>query len=406
MSADRAYVKIITLITIVLIIISRAPTLLLEPRFWAEEGSVYFYYAYYLPWYKTIFSLYLGYYSLFPNLAAFLAQLLPLKYSPLVTTGLALSVQIIPFLIILWSDSRFWDTYIKRILVSLIIIFPSTTGEIWLNTITSQFYFGVITFLILLTNIDNSSEPAKWLYRILLLIAGLTGVISCFMTPLFILRAYQEKNKEHTIQAVLLVLCSLLQFGIFIYFLLQNNLQHRFTNIQLWKFGGVFLLNNFIRPILGYHLLSKDILKYLALPLIICLGWLFANVRKDKNARLVLGSFLLVAFLSTISSLGLAGAERYSFLPGVILLVLISSYIHFEHIFTPARSVVAAILLFLSIGLGMVEYKSRMAKYLDDTWPKWRQEVAIWESTTDYNLKIWPQWEEAKWFIGLRKRTD
>ena len=67
---------------------------------------------------------------------------------------------------------------------------------------------------------------------------------------------------------------------------------------------------------------------------------------------------------------------------------------------------VAAILLFLSIGLGMVEYKSRMAKYLDDTWPKWRQEVAIWESTTDYNLKIWPQWEEAKWFIGLRKRTD
>ncbi|MEW6564338.1 MAG: hypothetical protein AB1404_02430 [Spirochaetota bacterium] len=403
---DRSYVNIFFLISVILIIIARAPSLLLEPRFWAEEGTIYFYYAYYNPWYKVLFTPQLGYYSLFPNIAAFLAQAVPLKYSPLVTTYLALVVQIIPFLIILWSDSRFWDTYAKKILVSLIIIFPVSTGEIWLNTINSQFYFGVITFLILLAGTDKISRLQKWLFRILLLVAGLTGVVSCFLTPIFFLRAYQEKNKEYTRQAVILVLCSVLQFAVFISFLLQDKLLDRFTNLHLWKLAGVFLLNNFIRPILGFHSLPKEILIYLALPLVICLGWLFAEVRRDKNTRLVLAGFFLVALLSTVSSLGLAGAERYSFLPGIILLILISSYIQFNQIFKTARSIMAVILLFISIGLGIIGYRSGMANYVNAEWPQWREEVVIWETTPDYNLKIWPQWEGAKWFIGLRKRMD
>ena len=404
MEADKTYVKIITLITIVLIIISRAPSLLIEPRFWAEEGSVYFSYAYNHLWYKAILTSHLGYYALFPNLAAFWAQLVPLEYSPLVTTYLALSVQIIPFIIILWSDSRFWDTYLKKILVSLIMIFSSSNGEIWLNTINSQFHFGVITFIILLTNMDNGSALTKWAYRILLLVAGLTGVISCFFTPLFILRAYQEKDKEYIIQAVLLVLCSLLQFGIFISFLLQNKLQHRFTNFHLWKSSVPFVLNNFIRPILGYHILSIEYFKYLLLPLVICLGWLLFDVLRDRTKLLVLGSLFLVSFLSHLSSIRLAGGGRYSFLPGVILLVLISSYIQINNIFKTLRSITALILVLLSLGIGIIEYKTRMAEQINEGWPKWVQEVSIWEKNPDYNLKIWPQSEKAKWHMELRKK--
>ncbi|HET8706541.1 MAG TPA: hypothetical protein VFM46_09595, partial [Pseudomonadales bacterium] len=68
----------------------RRPELFSHPRFWAEEGSVYFANAWHFVWYEVLFEPHLGYLSFFNNLAALIATTVPLKHAPLVTTIAAL----------------------------------------------------------------------------------------------------------------------------------------------------------------------------------------------------------------------------------------------------------------------------------------------------------------------------
>ncbi len=126
--------KVLLFVSFIWIIFLREPSLFIEPRFWAEEGSVYISYAYTHSWYENLLAPHLGYYSLFNNLIASIAtKVVPLTYAPFVTTFGAFIVQIISFLIILWGDSICWNNIYKRIIVSLSILFVSSTGEIWLT---------------------------------------------------------------------------------------------------------------------------------------------------------------------------------------------------------------------------------------------------------------------------------
>jgi len=175
----------------------RAPSFFFEPRFWGEEGVIYFSNAFNNSWYQALFTPHLGYFSLFNNIASTLAaNIVPLKYAPLITTLLAFVVQVIPLAIVLWSRSELWGSAVKKAVGILIILFVPVTGEIWLATNLSQFYFSLITFLILMEDMGNASLRRVWCYRILLVLSGLTGVVSCFITPLFIFKAWTKKRKD------------------------------------------------------------------------------------------------------------------------------------------------------------------------------------------------------------------
>ena len=73
-----------TLLTLVLLagaaaaLVLRVPEVVLEPRFWAEEARVYFVYALNNPAGSALLAPHQGYYSLVPNLATWLATLVPL----------------------------------------------------------------------------------------------------------------------------------------------------------------------------------------------------------------------------------------------------------------------------------------------------------------------------------------
>lgn len=404
----RNYFNEISILIITGIIILRAPSLFLEPRFWAEEGAPYFSFAYSHPWYQTLlFVPSFGYYSLFVNLSVLLATLVPLPYAPLVTTCLSLFAQITPFVIIWWYNSTFWKTPARKVLLSLIIIFSTSTGEIWLNTIHIHFHFAVTAFLLLLTDMENTTKVKEWFAGIILIFAGLTGTVACFLTPVFIWKAYQERKREYTVQAVIMVLCSLIQFTVFLMLLIGGKLVNRFTiktDFHLFMFLKNYLINNFLRPIFGIYLLPRYILLYLIIPMILCLAWLFSDCLKDKRKVWIIGAFLLTSGLSTFFSMQMIGGLRYAFAPGVMLLVLISSYIRKDGIFKTRKSLIAAILVFLSISVGIIEYRGRMADFINASWPKWPEEVAIWEKNPDYSLKIWPQWEEYQGEMTLERK--
>ena len=84
-------------------------------------------------------------------------------------------------------------------------------------------------------DMGNPSLRKVWCYRILLALSGLTGVVSCFITPLFIFKAWTKKRRENTIQASILVICSMLQFLVF-WISIKSNAGiggARFTGIRL-----------------------------------------------------------------------------------------------------------------------------------------------------------------------------
>ena len=119
---------------LVVILVWRAPNLLRAPRFWAEEGRVYFKFAYEHGFFRSLYFIHwwMGYLYLLPNIsAAIAAHMLPLEYAPFATTYAALVVQLIPFLIILYGKSTVFKRIPKKITACLILMFtPTLTGEV------------------------------------------------------------------------------------------------------------------------------------------------------------------------------------------------------------------------------------------------------------------------------------
>ena len=192
-------------------IAGRAPTLLVEPRLWAEEGTRYLSYALSHNWVQSLLQVQHGYYAIWPNLAVTLAaNFVPLISMPLVTTGFALFAQVAPLALILWGQSHLWPNLPVRLVGMTLYLLAPVAGEVWLNSINSQFFFSVVAVLILNENAAAPNTIRRWLYYVLLVLAGLTGPVTCFLTPLFLWRAWVERQWDYWIRALILSVCVVL----------------------------------------------------------------------------------------------------------------------------------------------------------------------------------------------------
>jgi hypothetical protein len=169
----------------VLAIALRAPALWSHPRFWAEEGAIYFADAFNLPWYDSLFAPHFGYYSLFANGTALVAaRLAPLEHAPLVTLIAALAVQALPVALILLSRAPLWRSWASALTgVVMVSFLPISTAELWLNTINSQFYLALCTFLVLLEEEPADTPGRRFTHRAVLLLGGLTILTGRLCVP-------------------------------------------------------------------------------------------------------------------------------------------------------------------------------------------------------------------------------
>jgi hypothetical protein len=218
----QTYTKLLFLIFVLFLIFYRAPTLLLEPRFWAEEASVFFRYAYSHGFLESLIFVpkrTAGYFLLVANLpTAVAAHCFPLEYAPFVTTYWALLIQLLPFVIIVWGASYIWDSLSRKIAACFIILFaPSATGEVWLNTINAQVYCGIISLCIVCENLQQLSKIRTVLYRSLLVFCCLSGVYTVFLFGVFCLKAWLEKTKESMINLCIFFEFSSVKLGIFMW---------------------------------------------------------------------------------------------------------------------------------------------------------------------------------------------
>ncbi len=420
------------LVTIIGLVIFRQPLLLVYPRFWCEEGTYIFPYAYSHPWWQSIFYTvpYAGYHTLLHNLAAIVAAMLPLEWAPYATTYIAFLFMIVPCAIVIFGNTPLWDTISKKLVICLsIVLLPME--RVWLNTTYIHFTLAIVAFLILLEDPDQLSLLKKNLYRLLLVISGLTGTVACFLTPAYFLKAFWARTRESYIQASILAISALIHLPIFFSVFISSHgprLQTRLANSSLAGLKNI-LFFQFDVPFLGHRLFESAGAKTLnewfmfatmrrfgisalylpSLTEIIIttcvlsyLLYLIIKHLRNRMTRLVVFSFFLVFLLSALLSVNMAGGPRYAYAPAVILVTLVLAEF-LPDVRSMSRRVIATAFLMLMLGINLLEYRDAMDFY-SYRWPVWREEVSKWRMDSSYPLQIWPQDRNEKWHMNLQPR--
>jgi hypothetical protein len=409
----------------ILIMYFRNTRYFFEPRFWAEEGTVHFVFSYSHNWFLALFQPQVGYLNFWPNISTLLATLPPLKDAPLVTTITAMIVQIIPILIILWSKSSVWTNWYRKLLGISTFLFLPLTNEVWLNTINSFTYFAVIIFLILLE--ESPENPVRrWLYRTLLILGGLTGTLSCFLIPLFLFKAIDEKKKERLVQTLLLIACAIVQVYLIYTFQDQGNINQRFhivgfstLGVTIWTQSLGFFMFGLDKASEWSSLLFKiadtDYQKFIVIGRILLISEIGIFILLTSNLslkqRILFGSgYGILMILPMIFSiiqykflLVLTGLhQRLFFAPNILLGWMLLLGIKFSKDKLLSFSNLVSLLCVAVIGAGVFWGIMNYSKAWSfaEYWPDWKVEVATWQSNPKYYLKIQPE----GWVVILPKQ--
>mgnify|MGYP001196228456 CR=1 FL=1 len=412
--------KEILFFTLLLIIFYRSPYILLQGRFAAEEGTLYFANAYkYGFFYSLLFvDFKSGYLNLWANISGILANLFTLKLAPLASNYLALVPKLLIFYFILYKESYLIDKFKhKLVLCLLILISPFNVPEIWLNSINSQIFFCILSFLIVLNK--NEKNNINYLSLFIILISGFTGVYTCVLLPILFFKYLKFKTMQDKYNLIVLSLCTIVQFSIVIFAKTKNILyQGKLHTVDIDLIHN-YLYNVPIKAFLGRNLTqfiynNLNISIKLAFFLICIFGLLIIayliyyfkkNINIFKNNKFIINS-LLYSFFS-ISLLVLVGAVgpyvggRYAALPSFFLittalfLLIVMKNSNFKFFFY--------LIIFISIISGAYEFKNN-TKYkkhlLCFNCPNWSEEVKKFKKNNDYPLKIWPYTMKKRMYLN------
>lgn len=423
---DKNILAFVMIVLAATIIYARDTRYFSQPRFWAEEGSLHFAYSFTHSWWKSLIEPQVGYLNFWPNLATWIAAQFPLETAPLITTLMSFFVQLVPVALILFSNSPFWNGWIRKIAGIAILFFTPLTSEGWLNSINSYTYFGIITFLILLEEIPFGAIRS-WVYRVLLLLGGLSGTLSCFLIPLFFFRALEEKKKERLVQLLILSACAVVQILLIFSYQATESFGQRLHLIGLTTFGVTMWTQGFALFIFGFNqvhewartlfsLATQDLASFqmwgrLLLVAGTALLFLLSTNLPRKLRWIFLSSYLILMLLPMMFSvikdkyaLIDTGLHQRIFLaPNVILGWMMLKGIQFskERSWRASFSNLVSILSILIIGAslfwGFQTYRERWS--VAEYWPDWKTEVATWRTNPEYPLRIQPE----GWVIRLPK---
>ncbi|MBC1312189.1 hypothetical protein GNE88_14280, partial [Trichormus variabilis PNB] len=188
------YLHIAMFIIGFILIITRRPDAILNPQFWAEDGTIFYAQAYNDGILKSLFSPYAGYLHTVPRLTAAFSMFFSLKAAPLVFNVIAITIQILPvnFLI----SSRFSKLIPKlnhRIALSLLYLALPGCYEINANLTNAQWHLALLVFMAM---IAQSLQLLLNLFDVILIfVGGLTGPFAIIMIPaILFFGIYKKKN--------------------------------------------------------------------------------------------------------------------------------------------------------------------------------------------------------------------
>ncbi len=375
------------------LIVLRDPTLFTEPRFWAEEATVYFWTAYLMPAWGALISPHQGYLSLWANLAGLLATIPPLEYAPAVTTGMSLFVLLVILAAVLVNESDTLCTSLNKAIAGVAALVVGATGEIWLTSINSQHYMPLLVFLIL---IDSKCSPLKrrvWFG--VAAIAGLSSVAVNFLAPLFLLRYRQRRERADLVLFFILASTTAIELAAIAYssFILGDAAYYHASQRRVISdFNAISVMNNIFYYAFAYPLFGHSkLLAYVGAAALLGTGYLARASMRDH--WVFLGAVLLLSSLSVVSSMGMHGGPRYAYSASVIISLLMLAYSFNSRIPRAAR-ITASILLIASITYWSLHYMDGLRDFRDPRWPTWSEEVRTWRTDPSIKLQAHPIWQD------------
>ncbi|MBK6744560.1 MAG: hypothetical protein IPG66_16990 [Hydrogenophilales bacterium] len=308
-----------------------APALVMAPRFWAEDGNVYYLQARAVDAWDALLGMPLGYLSLPANLAGVISAKLPLLYAPYGGFFVSLAIQMGLLWVIManrYFDGRpLWQGALALIPVVLVQSF-----ETWLNAINSQFWLALAAALVLAAPGGTFTPGRHSVNGLVLILAGLSGPVSAFLAPLFVLRAIHERRWHWGLYALPVSIGALL-----VIFVAPSGGRVLSFPLDIFALSAAFqlFLNNFCiecaRTVWAQAYELQPYADLFLLGVLLVYGGLF--VRADRLGRwLLVASFLLLclSFVGMLGKEGLLGVptysnSRYFFVPAALLFAAVLS---------------------------------------------------------------------------------
>ena len=404
--AISSRVIVFLLIASAFLICARMPNIVLQSRFWGEEGLFFYQNAWFLPWYQALFTPIGGYLCFVANVGGVLARyLMPIEYAPYVTITIGLFFQLCPILLLATSGESWVRSQTILFLAAILIITVPTSGELWLQTLHSQFHLALCGALIL--SFSPSNSPKVEAFRLFLLIsAGLTGLVTATLLPLFLARALIDRSGARFLEAAALGSGLAIQLIAF-----YTPVPGRLYGMDPTILISTIFVRHIALPIFG-TLETRDIAKGIqsvvisgglpilpiALTIFAAAALIIALVRRghaDLVWLSVAGFTIMIfcynaAFIHKLPPTHFISPDfgpRYTYVPLAVFALVILG------LGATGRDYLSWVCLAVSVWfavIGLNEY-FWSTNYWFAHGPAWRPEVAAWRMNPTRPLKQWPQ---------------
>lgn len=390
----------------------KAPNVLLDPRFWAEDGAFYFTNFRALDAWGALFYITNGNYQFLTNALSYLATQVPLVHAPAVTTyGAYLVEALVVVLIHAVVVSHGINRLVGLLVVTAWTLMPASY-ETWASATNVQWICSVSMLLLLLLPREiierNFAKTLVWT-----VICGLTGVPSCMLAPGYLARAGIDRSKHFALLGAVLTLCALFQLAV----LMRYGVGGRLFASGPLMLTLPMLLQTIFAPLFGVDwagelsaplrqgaraLSAFTVVAGLSLMLFaVAIAW---RARRTGIVFIVAGLWILVSLLNTFGALGPPldlisgkGSARYYLFGAMCFCLLLA-------IGTTARSrlgsAVAAVLLLVIAGKSIAQIGEHWTVEHTEG-PSWRRELAKCAPAAPCEVAIWPD----GWSVRLRDQS-
>ncbi len=188
-------IQILIFLLALVVLFFRRPDIITNPQFWAEDGASWFADAVnsgYSP--VTLLINYTGYLTVIQRLVGLLSGFVPMEQAPLFFNMCALGIQAL-VLVYLWSKRANFISKSMKIFMTFIYLCMPFTEEVHGNTTNSQWFLGLLLFLLLFIE-ESKSRTVRYIDCTIIVIASLSGPFSILLMPIIAFEAWRKKKIE------------------------------------------------------------------------------------------------------------------------------------------------------------------------------------------------------------------
>jgi hypothetical protein len=400
------------ILTFICLNLVTASDVLLDGRFWAEEGTIYWANSYQNAQAGNRLShlVFLappaGYHTLTANLITFLGVLLGgIYFAPLITAWLSLLLMLLPSTVVyLYFTHK--DRFSRIFLSTLVLFSPAAlAGEIFANSINSQVFLGLTCALFLFTN--TISQRLRVPYYIILILSALSTMYVYVLIPFYLIHYFlKQRNRVYLNGFFVLFFCLIIQLTYVFFYPFDSTFYKRSGIFTLEMFFETFSLSaiNFFGgnlSVLRFVELFQNPLTYTLLSVLIMVVFFFYKRNSKSNYFLwmAIALFFCFCFFIAYGAVNQVGYGRYGYIPSTLFGLIL--FFKFEHLIS-ARKIQFSIGLvtlftcsYLFNYIHLVEFISR-PKFCST----WATQVDTSTTARGSDFLFWPCYENPIWKVS------